>query len=348
MAYKIALFDSKPYDKEFFDKAAMAALFDIRYYPVRLNVETASLAKGADVVCAFVNDDLSAPVIDALIVQGVKLVAMRCAGYNNVDLKYAYGKLHVARVPAYSPYAVAEHAVSLLMTLNRKIHKAYNRTREGNFTLNGLLGFDLHGKTAGVIGTGKIGKVAAEILKGFGMEVLVSDLYPDQAWAKEKGLRYVGLEEIYANARVISLHCPLTPESRHMIDERSIAAMRDGVIIINTGRGALVDAKALIAGLKTGKIGGAGLDVYEEEDKYFFEDFSHSGIDDDVLARLLTFPNVLITAHQAFFTEEAMSAIAATTLWSARDFLEKGELANEICYLCGSSSCPRETTGKCF
>jgi D-lactate dehydrogenase len=348
MAYKIALFDSKPYDKEFFDKAELSSLFELRYYPVKLNAETVALAKGADAVCAFVNDDLSAPVIDALILQGVKLVAMRCAGYNNVDLKYAYGKLHVVRVPAYSPYAVAEHAISLLMTLNRKVHKAYNRTREGNFTLNGLLGFDLHGKTAGVVGTGRIGKVAAEILKGFGMEVLVSDVYPDQAWAAQKGMRYVGLDEIYSACQVISLHCPLTPESRHMINDQSIAAMREGVIVINTGRGALVDTKALIAGLKSGKIGGAGLDVYEEEDKYFFEDFSHSGIDDDVLARLLTFPNVLVTAHQAFFTEEAMSAIAATTLGNARDFLEKGVLPNEICYLCSSGACPRKTTGKCF
>lgn len=348
MAYTIALFDSKPYDKEFFDKAELSSLFELRYYPVRLNAETASLAKGADVVCAFVNDDLSAPVLDALILLGVKLVAMRCAGYNNVDLKHAYGRLHVVRVPAYSPYAVAEHAISLLMTLNRKVHKAYNRTREGNFTLNGLLGFDLHGKTAGVIGTGRIGKIAAEILKGFGMDVLVSDVYPDRAWAAEKGMRYVDLGEIYSASQVITLHCPLTPESRHMINDRSIAAMRDGAILINTGRGALVDTKALIAGLKTGKIGGAGLDVYEEEDKYFFEDFSHSGIEDDVLARLLTFPNVLVTAHQAFFTEEAMSAIAATTLGSARDFLEKGELPNEICYLCSSGTCPRKTTGKCF
>jgi D-lactate dehydrogenase len=348
MAYKMAFFDSKPYDQEFFVKSETSKLFDLRFYPVRLNAETASLAKGADVVCAFVNDDLSAPVLDALLALGVKLIAMRCAGYNNVDLKSALGRLHVVRVPAYSPYAVAEHAVSLLMTLNRKIHKAYNRTREGNFTLNGLLGFDLHGKTAGVVGTGRIGKVAAEILKGFGMEVLVSDIYPDAAWAAKAGVAYVSLDQIYARSSVISLHCPLTPESRHMINDDSIKAMRDGVILVNTGRGALVDAKTLISGLKTGKIGGAGLDVYEEEDKYFFEDFSHSGVADDVLARLLTFPNVLVTAHQAFFTEEAMSAIAATTLENARVFLEKGELPNEICYLCSTGDCPRKTTGKCF
>lgn len=348
MAHRIALFDSKPYDKEFFDQANGEGSFDIRYYPVKLNAETASLAKGAETVCAFVNDDLSAPVLEALLSQGVKLVAMRCAGYNNVDLKGAFGKLHVVRVPAYSPYAVAEHAISLLMTLNRKVHKAFNRTREGNFTLNGLLGFDLHGKTAGVIGTGKIGRITAGILKGFGMKVLVSDPFPDAEWAAAEGFAYVGPETIYAEAHVISLHCPLTPESRHMVNGNSIAAMRDGVILINTGRGALVDTKALIAGLKSGKIGGAGLDVYEEEDKYFFEDFSHSGVADDVLARLLTFPNVLVTAHQAFFTSEALSAIASTTLENARLFLEKGELPNEICYLCSSGACPRKTSGKCF
>jgi D-lactate dehydrogenase len=349
MAYKIAFFDSKPYDQESFDASVLSGGFEIKYYPVRLNAETASLAKGADAVCAFVNDDLSAPVIDALLGLGVRLVALRCAGYNNVDLKSAYGRLHVVRVPAYSPYAVAEHAASLLLTLNRKIHRAYNRTREGNFTLNGLLGFDLHGKTAGVIGTGRIGKVAAEILKGFGMELLVHDLYPDAAWAAEKGMRYASLAEIYAESRVISLHCPLTPESRHMINDQSIRAMRDGVILINTGRGALVEAKALIGGLKSGKIGGAGLDVYEEEDKYFFEDFSHSGVADDVLARLLAFPNVLVTAHQAFFTEEAMSAIASATLENARAFFEDGDLPNEICYLCSTQAdCPRKKTGKCF
>jgi len=348
MAHSIAFFDSKPYDREFFDKANSRGLFEIRYFPVRLGPDTVALAQGAEAVCAFVNDNLSAPVLDALLAQGVKLIALRCAGFNNVDLKSVYGRLHVVRVPAYSPHAVAEHAVSLLMALNRKTHKAYNRTRDGNFTLNGLLGFDLSGKTAGIVGTGKIGRITAEILKGFGMEVLASDPYGDAAWADKAGVRYTDLDGIYAASHVISLHCPLTPESRHMIGAESISRMRDGVILINTGRGALVDAKALIEGLKTGKIGGAGLDVYEEEDKYFFEDFSQSLITDDVLARLLSFPNVLVTAHQAFFTREAMEAIASTTLENARLFLDNGELPNEICYQCSKGTCARKTTGKCF
>lgn len=348
MAHRIAFFDSKPYDREFFDGANPRGEFEIRYFPVRLGPDTFALARGADAVCAFVNDDLSAPVLDGLLALDVKLAALRCAGFNNVDLQRAYGSLHVVRVPAYSPHAVAEHAVSLLLALNRKTHKAYNRTRDGNFTLNGLLGFDLHGKTAGIIGTGKIGRIAAEILKGFGMEVLVSDPRADMAWAAKAGVHYADLDSIYATAAVLSLHCPLTPESRHMIGADSIARMKDGVILINTGRGALVDARALIEGLKSGKIGGAGLDVYEEEDKYFFEDFSQSLITDDVLARLLSFPNVLVSAHQAFFTREAMTAIASTTLENVRLFLDKGELPNEICYLCSKGTCARKATGKCF
>ncbi len=348
MAVSIALFDSKPYDKDFFDLANASGEFDIRYYPVRLGPDTLSLARGAQVVCAFVNDDLSAPVLEGLSALGVGLVALRCAGFNNVDLQSAYGKMHVVRVPAYSPHAVAEHAVSLLLALNRKAHKAFNRTREGNFTLNGLLGFDLHGKKAGIVGTGRIGRITAEILRGFGMEVLVSDPFPDTAWAEKFGLRYAELDELYSQTRVISLHCPLSPESRHMVNAQSIAKMKDGVILINTGRGALVDSRALIEGLKSGKIGGAGLDVYEEEDKYFFEDFSHSGIADDVLARLLTFPNVLVTAHQAFFTQEAMEAIAKTTLENIGLFLSGAQVPNEICYQCSSGDCARKSGGKCF
>jgi D-lactate dehydrogenase len=348
MAAIMAFFDAKPYDREFFDKANADGLFDMRYFPVRLGPDTATLAQGADVVCAFVNDLISAPVIDSLLAAGVKLVALRCAGFNNVDLQHAFGRLHVVRVPAYSPHAVAEHAVSLLLGLNRKTHKAYNRTRDGNFTLDGLLGFDLHGKTAGIVGTGKIGRIAAEILKGFGMEVLVHDPYADHAWADKAGVRYADLEEIYAKADVISIHCPLTPESRYMVNQGSIDKMKKGVILINTSRGALVDTRALIDGLKSGKIGGAGLDVYEEEDKYFFEDFSHSVIADDTLARLLSFPNVLVSSHQAFFTKEAMEAIASTTRENARAFLEEGRLDNEICYLCSKGACPRKTTGKCF
>ncbi|MGL4368411.1 MAG: 2-hydroxyacid dehydrogenase, partial [Spirochaetota bacterium] len=273
---------------------------------------------------------------------------MRCAGYNNVDLKAAYGKMHVARVPAYSPYAVAEHAVALIMTLNRKTHKAYFRTRDNNFTINGFNGFDMNGKTAGVAGTGKIGKVLIKILKGFGMDVLAYDSFEDADAARELGFTYVPLDELYRRSDIISLHCPLTKETRYMINEDTIAAMKAGVMIINTGRGQLIDTKALIKGLKSRKIGSAGLDVYEEEGDYFFEDFSVKGLDDDLLARLLTFPNVLVTSHQAFFTNEALAKIADTTLGNVKLFLEKGEIPNEICYRCQSGECLKKKTGKCF
>jgi len=345
---RVAFFDTKPYDRDYFDAHKNNYNVEIKYFPVKLSADTASLARGYDAVCAFVNDELDAPTADILVAGGVKLVALRCAGYNNVDLKAVWGRLHVVRVPAYSPHAVAEHAVALLLTLNRKIHKAYIRTREGNFTLSGLVGFDLYGKTAGIIGTGQIGRIAAEIFRGFGMEVLASDPYPNEGWAAEKGVRYTTMEELFRQSDVISLHCPLTPENHHLINEARLGMMKKNAVIINTGRGALIDTKALIHALKTNSLGGAALDVYEEEDEYFFEDHSTSVIKDDVLARLLTFPNVLITGHQAFLTHEALTAIATTTLGNIQNYFESGDLTNEICYRCTQKTCSRKETGRCF
>lgn len=347
---QIAFFDAKPYDIESFDQANAEYGFEIRYIPSRLNEETAALTAGATVVCAFVSDVLSAGVLDRLAAQGVQLIALRCAGYNNLDFKAAHGRLHVVRVPSYSPYAVAEHSMALILALNRKTHKAYYRTRDNNFTINGLLGFDLHGKTAGVIGTGKIGLVLAGILRGFGMKVLAYDKFPNQAAQAELGFSYVDLDTLCRASDVISLHCPLTKETTHMIDEARIAQMKDGVYIINTSRGRLIDTNALIQGLKSKKVGAAGLDVYEEEGEYFFEDFSGENIEDDVLARLLTFNNVLVTSHQGFFTREAMHNISRTTLQNVRDFLSTGRCENEICYQCvsGKDACKRKSSGQCF
>jgi len=271
-------------------------------------------------------------VADLLESNGVGLLALRAAGYNNIDLKAVYKKIPVVRVPAYSPYAVAELAVTLMLTLNRKVHRAYFRTRDNNFTLNGLLGFDMRGKTAGIIGTGKIGKVTINILKGFGMNILAYDVFPDEEYQKNAGFEYVGLDQLYRESDIISLHCPLTKESYHLINEGSIARMKTGIMIINTGRGMLIDSKALVEGLKSGKVGFAGLDVYEEESDYFFEDFSNKLITDDVLARLLSFNNVMITSHQGFFTREAMHNIASTTLENIRDFFTQQKLSNEILY----------------
>jgi len=262
----------------------------------------------------------------------VQLVALRCAGYNNVDLKAAAEKLHVVRVPGYSPYAVAEHTAALMLSLNRKIHKAYYRTRDGNFSINGFLGYDLFGKTAGVIGTGKIGKCFISILKGFGMNVLAYDKFPDKEYAKAEKIKYVTLKELFSQSNVISLHCPLMPGTHHLIKKKSIDQMKDGVMLLNTGRGALVNTPDLLDGLKSGKIGAAGLDVYEEESSYFFEDLSASMISDDILARLLTLPNVLITSHQGFFTKEAITNIAQTTLGNIKEYFEHGHPVNEICY----------------
>ena len=345
---KILFFDAKPYDRQFFDAANASHGYEIKYVNGRLSADTVPLAAGYDAVCAFVNDDLSAPVAAALHASGVGMIAMRCAGYNNVDLKAVYGKIHVARVPAYSPYAVAEHAVALMLTLNRKIHKAYNRTRDGNFALAGLLGFDLHGKTAGIIGTGRIGQILAGLLKGFGMRVFAFDRFPQIEWAAEAGVEYVELEQLYREADIISLHCPLTPETKYLINTESLECMKNGVMLINTSRGGLIQTQALIQALKSGKIGSAGLDVYEEEDEYFFEDRSGEVLTDDVLARLFTFPNVLVTAHQAFFTKEALTNIAETTLLNLDAFFQGTEMVNEICYHCGKEGCPRKRAGKCF
>ncbi|KMQ51895.1 D-lactate dehydrogenase [Chitinispirillum alkaliphilum] len=345
---KIALFDSKPYDQEFFDTINQKYGYEIQYFPNRLSSETVALARDFDTICAFVNDNIDAKVITQLHESGTKLIALRCAGYNNVDLNSAYGKIHVVRVPAYSPYAVAEHAVALMLSLNRKTHKAYFRTRDHNFSLNGLLGFDMHSKTAGIVGTGKIGKVAIDILKGFGMKILAFDVYPDQQFAEKNGVEYTDLDTLYKQSDIISLHCPLTPENVYMINSDSISKMKDGVMIINTGRGKLINSKDLIDGLKAKKIGSAGLDVYEEEGDYFFEDFSAEAISDDVLARLLSFPNVLVTSHQAFFTHEALDKIALTTLENIRNYHEEGHLPNEICYHCNGEGCKRKESGRCF
>lgn len=327
---KIALFDAKPYDKKSFEELNKSFGFDISYYKYHLGPHTVELTRGYDGVCVFVNDNLSKPVIDKMVEYGVKIIALRCAGYNNVDLDAARGRIEIVRVPAYSPHAIAEHALALILALNRKIHRAYYRTRDSNFTLNGLLGFDLHGRTAGVIGTGRIGQTLISILKGLGMEVIAYDAYPNTEAAERLGFSYVELNDLYARSKIISLHCPLTPETKYMINWDSITKMQKGVMIINTGRGELIDTPCLIAGLKTGRIGSAGLDVYEEEENYFFEDHSDKNIDDDVLARLLTFHNVLVTSHQAFFTEEAIGNIGETTLNNLQAFDKGEELVNRV------------------
>ena len=303
MAYKIAFFGAKPYDIASFDKVNEKYNYDIRYYKGHLNPNNLVLTQDADAVCIFVNDTADAAVIDTMVNNGVKLLALRCAGFNNVDLKAAKGKLPVVRVPAYSPYAVAEYSLALMLSLNRKIHRAYWRTRDGNFSLNGLMGFDMHGKTIGIIGTGKIAKILIRMLKGFGMRILAYDLYPDMKFAEEESFSYVSLDELYRESDIISLHCPLTDQTKYMIDKNSIDKMKEGVMIINTGRGQLINTNDLIEGLKEKKIMAAGLDVYEEEGEYFYEDKSDKIIDDDVLARLLSFNNVIVTSHQAFFHE---------------------------------------------
>lgn len=345
---KIAFFDAKKYDIESFDAAEHEGL-KFKYYEHKLSADTVSLASGCDGAVAFVNDDINAEAIDGLCKLGVGVLAMRCAGYNNIDFKAAYGKLHVLRVPGYSPYAVAEHAAALLLTLNRKTHKSYIRTRDFNFSLNGLTGFDLHGKTAGIIGTGRIGRVFLDICRGFGMKTIAYDMFP----AKDSGIEYVSLDELFARSDVISLHCPLTEQTHHLINETSISAMKTGVFLINTSRGALIDSEALLHNLKTGKIGGAGLDVYEEESSLFFEDFSNSVINDDVLSLLISMPNVLLTSHQAFLTREALENIAATTIANLRAYFDGKPLDNEICYSCSNGSvkegnCPKVTEGSCF
>lgn len=307
---KLALFDTKSYDIPGFDRYALAAGVEVKYFDANLSEDTVSLAAGFDAVCVFVNDIVSAEVVEKLYTLGVKAILLRCAGFNNVDIKACHGKLRVFRVPAYSPYAVAEHAMALLLTMNRHTHRAYNRTRDFNFSLQGLSGFDLHGKTVGIIGTGKIGKVFANICKGFGMKILAYDKYPSE----DTGLTYVNLPELFAGSDIISLHCPLTEETNHLINAESIAQMRQGVTIINTSRGGLVDTEALIQGIKEKQIGAACLDVYEEEGDFFYEDLSGHIVKDDKLVRLIAMPNVIVTSHQAFLTNEALDNIASTTI----------------------------------
>ena len=320
---KIAFFDTKKYDIESFDRNN--SKFEIIYYEDKLNKKTVVLANGCDAVCAFVNDDIGKDTINALKNNGVELIAMRCAGYNNVDLSAAKDVIPVVRVPEYSPHAIAEHALALLLTLVRKTHKAYIRTRDYNFSLNGFVGFDLHEKTVGIIGTGKIGATFIEICRGMGMKVIAYDPYPSQGYVE-----YVSLEELFERSDIISLHCPLTSETYHLINNYSIRMMKDKVFIINTSRGALIDAEALIEGIRSGKVGGAGLDVYEEENDFFYEDLSESILKDDVLSRLIMMPNVLITSHQAFLTREALKRIAEITLGNIKAFAEGQPLENEI------------------
>ena len=327
---KIIFFDIKDYDKEFFKKYEKDYNFEMTFLKVRLTEETANLTKGYDVVCGFANDNINKETIDIMVENGIKLLAMRCAGFNNVSLKDIHNRFKVVRVPAYSPHAIAEYTVGLILAVNRKIHKAYVRTREGNFSINGLMGFDLDGKTAGIIGTGKIGQILIKILKGFEMKVIAYDLYPNQKAADELGFEYVSLDELYAKSDIISLNCPLTKDTQYMINRRSMLKMKDGVILVNTGRGQLIDSADLVEALKDKKIGAVALDVYEEEENYFFEDKSNQVIEDDILGRLLSFYNVLITSHQAYFTKEAVDAITVTTLNNIRDFVEGKPLVNEV------------------
>ena len=342
---KIAFFDTKEYDKIALDKYAVERKIEIKYFEPKLNIDTVGLAHGFDAVCVFVNDDLNKDVINELHKNGVRAIFLRCAGFNNVDTKACFGKIHVYRVPAYSPYAVAEHAMALYMTNNRRIHKAYNRTREYNFSLNNLTGNDMHGKTVGVIGTGRIGRCFINICKGFGMKVLCYDAFPSGG-----DLNYVSLDEIFSQSDIISLHCPLTDETRHLINKDSIKKMKKGVSIINTSRGGLIDAQALLQGILDRKIGSACLDVYEEEADLFYEDKSGHIMNDDILSRLISMPNVIITSHQAFLTEEALENIADTTTQNILSYFG-GEAvnSNEICYHCGNEAhCKKQRKERCF
>ena len=328
---KIAFYDTRSYDRDAFTVANKDFLYNIDFFDFRLSEKTALTAKGYDAVCVFVNDKLDKETIDILKNAGIKLIILRCAGFNNVDLEAAESaNIKVVRVPAYSPHAVAEHAVALLMALTRKIPHAYLRTRSGNFTLDGLTGRDLNGLTAGVMGTGKIGKCMADILNGFGMKVILYDVYPSTDWAKEKGYEYVTLVDLFKRADVLTLHCPLTDTTKHIINDKSLELMKKDAVIINTGRGALIETAALVKALKQNLIGGAALDVYEEESKYFFNDWSVNVISDDTLARLLTFPNVIVTGHQAVLTKDALEAIAHVSLQNAKDFVEGKELVNQV------------------
>lgn len=327
---KIAFFDTKEYDKKLFEEYNNSYGYEINFLESKLNAETAPLAKGYDVVCIFVNDVVDEKTIQILNEDGVKLIALRCAGFNNVDIKKMVPNIKVVRVPEYSPYAVAEHATALLLDLNRKIYKAYQRTKKYNFSLNGLLGFDINGKTVGVIGTGKIGKVFIKIMKGFGANVVAFDVYKDEKAAQELGFRYVELDELYSTSDIISLHCPLTDSNFKMINMDSMSKMKKGVIIINTSRGKLIDTESLIQKLSEGHIGGVGLDVYEDEEEFFLNDMSNSYIRDKDLSILLSMPNIVITSHQAFFTKEALNKIANDTFENIKEIFEKGTCKNEV------------------
>ena len=353
---RIAFFDAKDYDTASFEGALPAFReahpgmpeYELRFFDTRLSMNTVNLAKGADVVCIFVNDLVDAEMAETLRSMGVKLLALRCAGYNNVDVQACFGKIHVVRVPAYSPYAVAEHAIAMLMTSIRRIHKAYIRTRDFNFSLSGLTGFDLHGKTVGVIGTGKIGACFVRICQGFGMRVLAYDKFPNSA-LRESGVEYVPIGEIWKQSDIISLHCPLTDETKHLVNAESIAEMKKGAVIVNTSRGGLIDSEALLEGIKSRQVGAACLDVYEEESNIFFHDFSGHIVEDDTLARLISMPNVIVSSHQAFLTQEALGNIADTTFANILEFFGTGMSENELCYKCGKlETCTRDHRQKCF
>lgn len=326
----VAVFSTKRWVKDGFEPLKDEFNYNVTYFEAKLNKHTAKLSTGFDAICAFVNDDLSDDVLSILSKNGIKLVALRCAGFNNVNLKKAEEyNITIVRVPAYSPYSVAEHALGLVLTLNRKYHRAYTRVRDGNFSLDGLMGFDIHGKTIGIIGTGKIGQIFAGLLSGFGCKIIAYDKYPNENLKKD-GVEYVSLQELYERSDIISLHCPLTHETYHTINEYAIKSMKDGVMIINTSRGPLIDTHAVISGLKSGRVGYLGLDVYEEEEALFFEDLSEEVIQDDMFVRLQTFPNVLITSHQAFFTKEATTMICKTTFENIREFEETGTCVNIV------------------
>ena len=343
---KVAFYDAKEYDKTSFEKYGAKHDMQFRFFETKLNEDTVDLSKGSDAVCVFVNDSVTEEVIEKLYEYGVRILALRSAGYNNVDVKAAFGKVHVVHVPAYSPYAVAEHAMALLLTSIRRIHKAYNRTREFNFSLSGLTGFDLHGKTVGVIGTGKIGRIFIDICRGFGMKIIAYDAFP----AENSGIEYVELDELFQRSDIISLHCPLTEQTRHLIGENAIGKMKKGVVIVNTSRGGLIDAEALLKGIKDRKIGAACLDVYEEEADIFFEDRSGHILDDELLSRLISMPNVIVTSHQAFLTEDALNNIAETTVRNILSYFENdGICDNELCYRCGNiDKCRKERQERCF
>lgn len=326
---KVAVFDTKQYDVPGFEKYGKENDINFKFFETKLTEDTVELARGYDAIVVFVNDVVNKNVLDQLNSFGIKLIALRCAGFNNVDLEAANKNgVKIVRVPAYSPYAVAEHTMALLLTSLRRIHKAYNRTREFNFSLNGFTGFDLHGKTVGVIGTGKIGKIFVNICKGFGMNVLGYDVYPD----KNADINYVSLDEVWSKSDIISLHCPLTEENKYLINKDTISKMKKGVFILNTSRGMLIDAEALIEGIKEKQVGAACLDVYEDENDIFFKDYSGHILQDDVLARLISMPNVIITSHQAFLTEEALDNIASTTVSNIKNYFDKNIVQNEVCF----------------